>query len=377
MNISPIKKKIAIVSDAIYPYNKGGKEKRIFEISTRLAKRGHYVHIYTMKWWKGENIKVENGVTLHAISPLYPLYSGNRRSIKEAIFFALHCFKLLYEDFDVIEVDHMPHLILFPLKIVCLIRRKRLIVTWNEVWGRVYWIKYMGILGNISYFIEKLSVLMPDEIISVSYHTTKNLKHILGFTKKITTIPNGIDLELIRNTKPSKNKSDIIFAGRLLSHKNIDVLIKSISLLIKKHPKLKCIIIGDGPEKNKLLKLTDDLKLNHNIVFLNFFKKSKKLYALMKSSKVFVLPSTREGFGIVAIEANACNIPIITSKHKDNAAKDLVKKMEGFVIELNDKELARAIDLQFNQKFTSNFLESEKKYNWNSITNKVNSIYLK
>src|SRR5437667_5889404 len=94
------KLKIALVSDAIYPYNKGGKEKRIYEISTRLAKAGHEVHIYCMKWWKGKsNQRIENGVYLHAISPLYPLYSGQRRSIRQALLFSLACFKLIKEDF--------------------------------------------------------------------------------------------------------------------------------------------------------------------------------------------------------------------------------------------------------------------------------------
>src|SRR6185369_842907 len=103
--------KIAIVSDAIYPYNKGGKEKRIFEISTRLVKKGHTVTIYTMHWWKGKEItRVENGVRLHGISPLYPLYSEERRSIRQAVLFALFCFKLINKDFDVIDADHMPHL---------------------------------------------------------------------------------------------------------------------------------------------------------------------------------------------------------------------------------------------------------------------------
>src|SRR5690349_4431486 len=107
--------KIAYVSDAIYPYNKGGKEKRIFELTTRLAKAGHNVTIYCMKWWEGsEQKRLENRVKLKAISPLYPLYSGKRRSMKQAILFALSCFKLLREDFDVLDADHMPHLILFP-----------------------------------------------------------------------------------------------------------------------------------------------------------------------------------------------------------------------------------------------------------------------
>jgi dolichol-phosphate hexosyltransferase len=86
---------IVFVSDAIYPYNKGGKEKRLYELSTRLAKLGHDVHIYTMHWWSGtENTRVENGVTLHAISKKYEMYKRDRRSISEGVLFALNCFKL-------------------------------------------------------------------------------------------------------------------------------------------------------------------------------------------------------------------------------------------------------------------------------------------
>jgi len=160
--------KIAFVTDAIYPYNKGGKEKKIYEVATRLAKKGNDVHIYTMKWWEEDTVqKKEHGVTLHAISRLYPLYSGQRRSFKEAVFFSLHCLKLLKEDFDIIDVDHMPHLVIFPLKFVCFLKRKKLIVSWNEVWGKEYWRKYLGLLGFLAYYIEKISIMLPDRIISI------------------------------------------------------------------------------------------------------------------------------------------------------------------------------------------------------------------
>src|SRR3989344_1109907 len=123
--------KIAIVSDAVYPYNKGGKEKRIYEISTRLAKLGHEVHIYCMDW--PSLARTLDGVHLHAISPYYPLYSGERRSIRQAILFSLHCLKLIFEDFDVIDVDHMPFFPLYTVKLVCLLKGKKMLATWNEV----------------------------------------------------------------------------------------------------------------------------------------------------------------------------------------------------------------------------------------------------
>jgi hypothetical protein len=79
---------IAVVTDAIFPFNKGGKETRIFQITTELNKLGHEVHIYTMKWWKGDDVIILDGITYHAISRHYPLYHGNRRSITQSIFFA-------------------------------------------------------------------------------------------------------------------------------------------------------------------------------------------------------------------------------------------------------------------------------------------------
>lgn len=369
---------IAIVSDAIYPYNKGGKEKRIYEISTKLVKLGHDVHIYCMKWWKEkETHRIENGVHLHAISRYYPLYSGNRRSIKEAILFSLSCFKLIKENFDVIDVDHMPHLVLFPLKIVCLLKKKKIIVTWNEVWGKKYWITYMGIPGNIAYIIERLSVLMADEIISISAHTTKKLRNILHYRKNIKTIFMGIDMVNIKKIKASKNKSDVIFAGRLLKHKNVDVLINAIKIINKKIPNISCLIIGEGPEKENLVKQVNKLNLKKNIKFLDFLPLHKDLYSLMKSSKVFVLPSTREGFGIVALEANACNIPFITTNHRDNAAKDLILEgKNGYIVNLKEKAIAEKIIQYISiHKTTDQYSEYVKNYDWVNITNQIEETY--
>jgi glycosyltransferase involved in cell wall biosynthesis len=363
--------KIALVTDAIYPYNKGGKETRTYQLSTRLAQKGHDVHIYTMNWWNGEKIKKENGVTLHGISKLYPLYSGERRSIKEAIFFALSCFQLLIEDFEVMEVDHMPHLVLFSTKIVSILKKKKLYASWNEVWGREYWVEYMGFFGNIAYIIEWLSARIPDEINSISEHTTQKLKKILKVNLKINTIPMGIDLPFIESIKPASLKSDIIYAGRLIEHKNIDILIYAVSNLKIKFPNIKCLIIGKGPEEEKLKKLVNDLQLNRYIIFIDFLENYSDLYALMKSSKVFAFPTTREGFGIVALEANACNIPIITTNHEDNASKVLVHEGEnGLIINLSTSELSIAISSLMTNNNRPNLRRYVNRYSWSSIVEK-------
>jgi hypothetical protein len=89
------KMKIALVYDAIYPYIKGGEEKRFDEIGKRLAKKGHQVHLYGMKLCEGHDVIQKEGLYLHGICPPKPLYTKDgRRSTQQAVFFGIHCLNL-------------------------------------------------------------------------------------------------------------------------------------------------------------------------------------------------------------------------------------------------------------------------------------------
>ncbi len=210
----PIKKKrIAFVSDAIMPYNQGGKERRLYEISKRLVSDTCEVCIYTMKWWSGPKIINRDGVYLHAICKLRPLYRNGHRSIGQALLFGLATFKLLFAQFDVLDVDSMPFFPLFTARVVTWLKGKKLYATWHEVWGREYWREYLK--GPSAFFgstIERLAFKMPDVIISNSDHTTSRLCSV-GFTKEIVTVPLGVDLDAIYSAGIGENKSDVIFVG--------------------------------------------------------------------------------------------------------------------------------------------------------------------
>ena len=111
--------KIALVYDAIYPYIKGGGEKRFYEIGKRLAKKGHQVHLYGMKLWEGDKVIKKQGIYYHGICTPKPLYKNNgKRSTKEAIYFGLTCFKLIKEDFDIIDCSNFPYFSLFACKLI-------------------------------------------------------------------------------------------------------------------------------------------------------------------------------------------------------------------------------------------------------------------
>lgn len=369
--------KIAFIYDAIYPYIKGGGEKRYYEIANRLDKDKYEVHLYGMKLWNGKDVILKDGIYLHGISPKKNLYTKDgKRSIGQALTFGINTIKLFKEEFDVIDCCGFPYFSLFACKLVCLLRRKKLFSTWHEAWGKEYWKEYLGKLSIFGILIEKLAVHLPDEIISVSPQTAKKIKNELGFKKKISVIPNGIDFEYINKIKPSRVKSDVIYAGRLMDFKNIDILINSISILRNKKINIECIIIGDGPEREKLEKLSKNLGLTKNIQFKGFLKNTNQIYSYFKSSKVFVLPSTREGFGIVALEANACGIPVITVDHKNNASKELITKNNGLITKTNKYSIAGTIIKLLNRSNNSEEIKNiTKQFDWVNTINKVSEVY--
>jgi L-malate glycosyltransferase len=367
--------RIAFVSDAVLPFNTGGKEKRLDEISQRLAATGREVHVYTMKWWQGQRTIQRNGVWLHAISRRYDLYNGERRSIKQGLLFGLATLRLLFEPFDVLDVDHVPFFPLFSARLVCTIRRKPLYATWNEVWGKTYWNKYLGPSGRIASLTERLAFRMPDEIISISSHTTQRLHHT-SRRLRVHTVPLGVDIERIHAIQPSMISSDVIFAGRLLKNKNVNLLIEALVIVKLRYPDVRCTIIGEGPERTRLMDLVVRLDLADNVTFSDFLVDHDELFSRLRASKVFVLPSDREGFGIVALEANACGLPVITIRHDDNAAKDLIVDGEnGFIVDLNAASLAEKIEEVLGHADNHRVVDVPPGYDWSTVAQNIDAIF--
>lgn len=101
-------KRIAFVIDAVYPFNKGGRERRLWEITRRSARDGHDVRVYTMKSWSDPRTIELDGVSLHALCRFHPLYRGTRRSKTQALLFGFATLKLLTERLDMLDVDRIP-----------------------------------------------------------------------------------------------------------------------------------------------------------------------------------------------------------------------------------------------------------------------------
>lgn len=335
--------RVALVTDAVYPGRHGGKESRYYEVARRLGTHAD-VRVYTIRWWNGSRAHRHDGMNLYAICPPVDLYAGGRRSIWEAVLFALACTRLFLHRFDVLEADHMPYLPLFVLKLVTWVKRKPFVVTWHEVWGPRYWRTYLGWPGVGAWWIERLAMKLPDRIIAASAATKSRLLAILGPGANITAVPNGVDLDRIRAVQPAADRTDIVIVGRLLGHKRVDLLLDAIAILHERGLPVTARIIGDGPEEAALRRHAQRTGIAPAVDFRTDVHAQDDLYALVKAGKVFVFPSEREGFGIAVLEALACELPVVTTTAPHNLAQLLIQHTgHGLVCSPTAEALADAI----------------------------------
>jgi len=368
--------KIAYIYDVIYPYVKGGVEKRVWELSRRLTIRGHDVHIFGMKYWDGEEVCKKEGVYLHGVCPAQSLYARGIRTIGEALYFSIYLFRPLSRaQVDIIDCQQFPFFPCISVRIVSAIRKIPLVITWHEVWGD-YWKEYLGSKGIVGKAVERYIASFKSPVISVSFTTSARFRKEFSRQPNII-LQNGIDLRHLNSVLPSTETVDLIFVGRLIKEKNVVLLIQAIYILISEFPAIRFTIIGDGPERDSISIQVKDLSLEKNVSIYGFTPDYDDVIARLKSAKVFVLPSSREGFGIAALEALACGLPVVTIRHPANAVCDLITEENGFVCSPTSEDLAAGIRNALNKhaEMRTACRASAEPYDWDRIVDRAERYY--
>jgi glycosyltransferase involved in cell wall biosynthesis len=326
------KKRVVIVSDALAPWHIGGKEERYSQLAKHFQSNDIEIIFATMKWWDGED---PPGYV--SICPRYSMYnSDGSRSIYQSIRFAIACLKIYRLKPDLIEADQIPFLQIFILWFVAKIRRIPLTVTWHEVWGMSYWQVYAPKISRLAALCEKLTMRLPDLIISNSDFTASRLRSFGVAESRLVIIENNLDFNRINEASTELAGYEILYAGRLISHKKVEILIEAMKILARTHPNIHLGIIGDGPESNKLKQITHDAKIDGNITFLGEIPNHKDVLGIMKKSNIFVSASEREGYGQSVLEALYLGLYVIIADNPDNAAAKFVGTYHnGIVLEKN------------------------------------------
>jgi glycosyltransferase involved in cell wall biosynthesis len=365
--------RIGYVYDAVYPWETGGVQKRVWEVARRLA-QDHDVHWFGLRYWDGPPVIERDGVVLHGVGPPRDLYVDGRRSIPEALSYSRQLVRpLLGERFDVVDCQEFPYFPCFPSKFQSLVRGSTLLVTWHEVWGD-YWYEYLGRKGWFGKTVERLTARLPDAHVAVSNRTKSDLE-ALGVSNA-RLVPNGIDLEGIRSVDPVDREVDVLFVGRFIEEKNADLVIRAVAELREDRPDVQCVLVGDGPERGTLASLVDRLDIADNVSFSGRLQQYEDVIGLMKAADVLALPSRREGFGITALEALACGTPVVTISHPQNAAQELVEDgVTGSICDATPAAVADGIRKSRDGLSARDCVATAETYDWNRIARRLETIY--
>jgi glycosyltransferase involved in cell wall biosynthesis len=341
--------RICLVYDCLFPYTVGGAERWYRNLGERLAADGHDVTYLTLRQWEhGERAEVP-GVRVVTAGPRMGLYaeSGRRRIAPPLVFGAGVLWHLLRRGgrYDVVHTASFPYFSLLAAALVRPLRRFRLVVDWHELWSRDYWREYLGPVGGwIGNAVQTLCVRVPQRAFCFSRLYGERLR--AARVNGELTVLEGEYAGALEPTGPRPAEDVVVFAGRHIPEKRVAALLPALVLARERIPDLCAEILGDGPERGEVLRLRDELGLR-DAVDVPGRVEASRVEESLATALCMVLPSKREGYGMVVVEASALGTPSVVVAGPDNAATDLVSEGEnGYVAEsASAEDLAAAIEM--------------------------------
>ena len=277
------------------------------------------------------------------------------------------------ENYDIVHVHLFPASAFVALSSLFLPNNIRYIFTEHSTFNRRRTIKIFKIVDGFIY--NRYS-----KIICSSKQVQNSLiKWIPKNKEKTEVIHNGTPIHSKSYSHQLIKKYDILFVGRLVHQKGIRFLLEAISILQNKYKKyIKAAVVGGGPLEKELKKMCEELKINDSVEFLGI---RRDIDQLMKSSKLFVLPSCWEGFGIVLIEAMKNRLPIVAT-NIGGIPEIITDGNEGILIpKANSEILAESInkvleDEKLRSKLIQNaYRKVQKKYSIERYTISLLNLY--
>jgi len=207
-----------------------------------------------------------------------------------------------------------------------------------------------GIKHQIYYFLDKLVLRYFDKIILVAEGLFDELKGFMISPNKIVIIRNAIDkndFEIKEDLNEWRNglnlnKEDLLvgFIGRLSKEKSIETILFAIKEALVFLKNIKFLIVGDGPQRSRLISIAKKLGINDQVIFAGYQKEVRGIYGILN---LYVSASLKEGLPNSILEAQAAGVPCIVTDIFGN--RDIVKDgVNGYLIKPGDhKTLSQKI----------------------------------
>jgi len=166
----------------------------------------------------------------------------------------------------------------------------------------------------------------------------------------------------------------VLFAGRLIEHKNVDQLLEAFDAIADDH-NATLGIIGDGPERERLEAKHRTLTHADRVQFLGFLDDYEDVLGHMRAADVFASPSTREGFGITYAEAMAAGCTVIGADHPDSAADEVIGDA-GYLVEPTVDALSGTLQRVLDgERPPENPVERANRYDWDRVADQAEAAF--
>lgn len=364
----------------------GGVEQVMYELSQRLIKKGHEIHVFCCDSDKHKRLNVKeevlDGVHVHRLPYWF------RLSMFTLIWPSL-LWKLPKYKFDVVHSHVSGHLYVLISSIVCRLKGWKHVHTTHCPWTDAFrsWILRPFVFLN-DLFLNRLSFKFCDKVVAITPWEVEKLRKYGVTNKQLEVIPNGMDDVHFKIVKPNnfkkrlgiENKKLVLFFGRFNVTKAPEKFVLMAKEILRERENVFFLMRGpDEGVRDKIEKMVKNVK---GIKVMHETRDKKEIAEMYQASDVYVLPSYREGLPLTLFEAMAAGLPIVATPC-NGVPYEIKNVVNGFLVKYGDiAGLKRSVlrildDKELAKKFSKNNRGKSKNYNWNIISKKYREVYEK
>jgi len=364
---------IVFLTRGFYPQKKGGVELFTYEASKRLTGGPLQIYVITEYLERTKHLETLNKVFIQRIKFVRtPIYIVNSLLYFFKVFRTIRAMKP-----DVIHACQTNFNGVYGAFIAKILPIKIIIHEHGKFFDLPIWHKV---------FFAKAALWNADCLLAPSKGLAQEMEKLAK--REVRVIPNAVDLEdYIGLTKKkareelgiSENKRIVLFVGRLTPVKSLDTLISSIDIVKREVENVELILVGEGESEKNLRNLVSEKNLGNVVTFVGDVKHGL-IPTYMAMCDVFVLPSNRESFGIVLLEAMAAGKPCVAS-NVGGIPEIIEDKKNGILVNPGDKhKLADAIKRVLEEKEIADFYGRNnrikaKDFSWGKVIGELRNVY--